>query len=331
MSQHKNIVICCDGTGNEYGENKTNVVRTSEIAIHDRSQIVYYDPGVGTGGFEYEESSRQVIKDQATGRGLQKNVEDAYRFLMKNYEEGDKIFLFGFSRGAFTVRSLAGMLANCGLLRPHLENLVEYASKVYNKNETKLHDGFKENYSRNCPVHFIGVWDTVESLNFSASERFHDHRLNPEIPYAYHAVALDEIRKDFPPCLWDERRVDSSKQTLEQVWFAGVHSDVGGWYKEHGLSDIALRWMLANAKKCGMQLNEEKFANVKGDPLGEQHDSHEGIFAIRGKYKRKVLSEKISPPAKVHKSVQERMEKTGYEPIKPLPNENKIKWVDTPE
>ena len=315
----KNIILCCDGTGNEYGENKTNVIRTCEIAVCDKTQLVYYDPGVGTGGLEYEESV-QDTKDQVTGSGLQKNVEDGYRYLMKTYEEGDKVFLFGFSRGAFTARSLAGMLARCGLLRYGLDNLVEYAAKLYNKGENELEKGFKKTFARPCPIHFVGVWDTVESLALDAGDKFHDYRLNPEIKNGYHAVALDEKRKKFPPCLWDESNVGSG-QTVEQVWFAGVHSDVGGWYDERGLSDIALKWMLSHAQKEGMKLDEGNFNEVQGDPLGEQHESCTGFWRTMGTHERKLPS-----GAKVHKSVQTRMEQSDYQPVCPLPKE--VKWVE---
>ena len=317
-SNTKNIIICCDGTGNEYGVNKTNVVRTCEIAENNDSQLVYYDPGVGTGGLEYAESKQDTL-DQATGGGLQKNVEDAYRYLMKVYQPGDHVYLFGFSRGAFTARSLAGMLSHCGLLRFGLDNLVEYASKLYNQDDDSA-EGFKADFCRPCPVHFVGVWDTVESLAGDASDKFHDYRLNPEIKHAYHAVALDEKRKKFPPCMWDETNI-SEGQTMEQVWFAGVHSDVGGWYEERGLSDIALRWMLKKAEQCGMQLDSQKFAEVKGNPSGKMHKSYTLKWKILGTHKRKV-----PPGGKVHKSVKERMEKTGYTPVEPLPDD--VKWVE---
>ena len=115
----KNIVICCDGTGNEYGKNNTNVVDFYTLALKSDKQIAFYDPGVGTGGWEYDEElgSLKAKSDQATGEGLQKNVEDAYRFLMKCYEKDDHVYLLGFSRGAFTARALGGMLYKCGLLR----------------------------------------------------------------------------------------------------------------------------------------------------------------------------------------------------------------------
>ena len=314
-AKSKNIIVCCDGTGNEYSVNKTNVIRTCEIAKVNGSQIVSYDPGVGTGGWEYDEAKRglKAKSDQATGYGLQKNVEDGYRFLMRTYNPGDRIFLFGFSRGAFTARSLAGMLYRCGLLRPDLFHLVEQASEIYNRNKAGLCTGFKKTFSRRCPVHFIGVWDTVESLVMNAGKKFHNAKLNPDVTYAYHAVALDEVRKDFPPCLWDEKNIKDG-QTVEQVWFAGVHTDVGGGYPDRGLSDITLRWMLEKAQQCGMQLDGNKFAKVKGNTLGKLHDSHTGLWTIRGKHERKVPS-----GGKVHVSVRARMKGGKYKPVKPLP------------
>src|SRR5262249_30195537 len=130
----KNIVVCCDGTGNEYGKNNTNVVDLYSVARQTDTQVTFYDPGVGTGGWEYEEETCKLRGkgDEGSGEGFQRNVEDAYRYLMGCYEDGDRIFLFGFSRGAFTVRALGGMLYKCGLLRPHNDTLVEYASKLYN-------------------------------------------------------------------------------------------------------------------------------------------------------------------------------------------------------
>ncbi len=202
----KNIVICCDGTGNEFGRNNTNVVLTYMLARKDDAQVAYYDPGVGTGGWDYEEDGKLRAKgDQATGHGLQKNVEDAYRYLMACYQPGDKVFLFGFSRGAFTARSVAGMIHKCGLLRRDAGNLVEYAAKAYNtEGNDALAAEFRKAFGRDCSVHFVGVWDTVESLVMNAGKRFHDATLNAEVANGYHALAIDERRRDFPPSLWDE-------------------------------------------------------------------------------------------------------------------------------
>ena len=300
----KNIVICCDGTGNEYGRNNTNVVDTYVLVEKDERQVAWYDPGVGTGGWEYHEEDGllRALGDQATGYGLQKNVEDAYRCLMGSYEDGDRVYLFGFSRGAFTVRSLAGMLHKCGLLDEGHDNLVEYASKIYNTADNEnVAQGFRESFGRHCPVHFIGVWDTVESLVLHAGKRFHDARLNPDVAYACQALAIDEKRKDFAPSPWDEANA-ADGQTIEQVWFAGCHADVGGWFDERGLCHIALHWMLDKAVACGLRVNQVELAERRQDPYDRIHQSLSGFWKMRGRHTRR-----IPQGAKIHASVVERM------------------------
>ena len=321
----KNIIVCCDGTSEEHGKISTNVVRIYSLIIQDDQQIGFYDPGVGTGGWGYDKKAGGFKKlfDKATGTGLQKNVEDAYRFLMSSYEDKDEIYLFGFSRGAFTVRSLAGMLHKCGLLRKNNYSLVEYASKIYNtKGNAEIAAEFKERFSRSCPVHFIGVWDTVEILLMKASKRWHDSRLNPEVKYGYQALAIDEKRRPYRPSLWDES-LKNCHQKIEQVWFAGVHSDIGGGYKERGLPNITLHWMVHKAMEWGMRINEQKLSEYKLDPNGVIHESYKGVFKFSGKHIRK-----IPEGSKVHKSVKERItnKKNKYEP-KNLPSEGMTEWV----
>lgn len=318
----KNIIICCDGTGNEYGKDNTNLVQTSEVTIRDDQQIVYYDPGVGTGGWEYNEESGilRSTSDLATGKGLQKNVTDAYIYLMNEYEDGDQVFLFGFSRGAFTVRSLGGMLYKCGLLRPNNENLVEYAAKIYNTGgNNDIAAGFRKTFSRTCPIHFIGVWDTVESLILNAGKKFHDAKLNPEVTNGYHALSIDEKRKDFLPFPWDENNI-APHQTIEQVWFAGVHSDVGGWYKERGLSNIAFQWMMKAAINCGMKIDKTKLQNYQGNPHDEIHNSYKGLWRIKRRATRKIPEN-----ANIHQSVFDRMNNpaNNYKP-KNLPKNHVV-------
>ena len=304
----KNIVICCDGTGNEYGRNNTNVVETFVLAEKDKGQAAYYDPGIGTGGWEYHEESKalRALSDRATGYGLQKNVEDAYRYLMGRYDEGDHVYLFGFSRGAFTVRSLAGMLYKCRLLNAGHDNLVEYASRIYNTRGNKdVAAGFREAFGRRRPVRFIGVWDTVESLALNAGKRFHDTTLNPDVEFGYHALSIDERRRDFPPCTWDETDADPG-QIIEQVWFAGSHSDVGGWYDERGLANVALHWMLGKAATRGMRIRKRELAERRPDPHDKLHPSCTGFWKIRGSRTRKIPEK-----ARIHKSVVERMDDPG--------------------
>jgi len=316
----KNIIICCDGTGNEYGTNNTNVVETYTVALKNEKQIVYYDPGVGTGGWEYNEGSGSLSAkaDLATGRGLQKNVIDAYQFLMETYEKSDKVYVFGFSRGAFTARSLAGMLHKCGLLRSDNDNLVEYASKIYNTNKnTEIANGFKTTFSRPCPVYFVGVWDTVKSLVMNANKKFHDAKLNSDVKYGYHALSIDEKRKDFPPYLWDENNIHAN-QTIEQVWFAGVHADVGGWYDERGLANISLHWMLNKAISCGMLVDKNTLKQYKQDPLDKQHEEYKGFWKFRGSHIRKITEDSL-----LHESVKQRLESNmGYKP-KNIPSDPK--------
>jgi len=316
----KNIIVASDGTGNEFGVNNTNVVKIFSLAYKGDTQICFYDPGVGTGDWTYDEKTN-IIKstsDKATGVGLQKNVEDAYKFLMWTYDPGDQIFLFGFSRGAFTIRALAGMLKKVGLLHNKFDlNMLEYASKIYNTpNNIEIAQGFKDTFSRPCPVYFIGVWDTVESLAMSAGKRFYDYKLDPTIKYAYQALSIDEKRADFPPCLWDEIPVDG--QVMEQVFFIGCHSDVGGWYLDSDLSDIALKWMVKNAIKAGMKFNPTllaEFFNKPENPQGIIHESYNGIWKIRSREVR-VIPE----GSKIHKSVFQRKD---YHPEN-LPIEHEV-------
>lgn len=314
----KNIIICCDGTGNEYGVNNTNVVQTYEVALSDGGQVLYYDPGVGTGGWEYNEDTFELKAkaDQATGFGLQKNVMDAYSFLMQTYDPGDRIYLFGFSRGAFTVRSLAGMLYKCGLLGINNDNLREYASKIYNtRDNAAIASGFKATFSQPCPVYFIGVWDTVESLVLNAGKKFHDATLNPEVKYGYHALAIDERRKDFLPFPWDESR-RQAHQTIEQVWFAGVHSDVGGFYDDRGLSNIAFHWIIQKAMSHGMKVDTQKLETYQANPFAKLHNSFKGFWKIRGSRTRKIAGH-----SRIHESVKMRMEDSSLKYTPKLPDQ----------
>jgi uncharacterized protein (DUF2235 family) len=308
-----NHIICLDGTGNELGDHNTNVVITYQVSLKNDLQQAFYAPGIGTGGFEYteEDVGLKAKSDNATGYGLQKKVEDAYWYLMQTYQPGDKIFVFGFSRGAFTARALAGMLYKVGLLRVNHDDLIPYASKIYNTDQNALIAAeFKDTFSRSCPVYFIGVWDTVESLIMTAGKLFYNYQLNSEVTYGYHALAIDERRGDFKPCLWDES-IKNPNQTIEQVWFPGVHSDVGGWYDERDLSNIALNWMITKAKQCGMMsINMNNFPE---NPLGVMHESHDGIWILRPTYNR-VIPEN----SKIHQSVIDRMAGSSYKPKLPI-------------
>jgi uncharacterized protein (DUF2235 family) len=311
----KNIVLCCDGTGNEYGSHNTNVVDMFTPIVRDADQVAYYDPGIGTFSIFGRVLGKRIgtILGQGFGWGLRENIEDAYLYLMDRYQPGDRVFLFGFSRGAFTARCLAGMLHKVGLLQKGSVNLIPYASSVYNtRGNERVAAGFKETYCQECKPYFIGVWDTVGSLGMLYGKEFFDDRLNEDVANAYHAISIDEKRKKFPVSLWDENNL-APNQNVVQVWFAGVHSDVGGWYEERGLSDIALIWMLENAQKHGLRLKEGWKDNRHPDPLSDMHESRTGLWRLW----RPAIRE-IPEGAKIHKSVLTRIKgKNGYNP--PLP------------
>jgi uncharacterized protein (DUF2235 family) len=267
----KRLIVCCDGTWQKLTSPcPTNVVKIAQaikpIASDGTPQILYYDEGVGT------EDERDRLFGGVFGKGLDENIQDAYRFLCLNYVEGDEIYFFGFSRGAYTVRSLAGLMYNSGLLeRYHLRETPK-AYELYSSRGSKPSDQdaveFRENYGgRRVPITLLGCWDTVGSLGIpdltsflTLSERinqkyrFHDPQLNPTIQYALHAVAIDEQRKlfDVTPM---EKSPNAEDQVLRQVWFPGDHSCVGGGSKEHSkLSDAALKWMLDSIGELGLGL-----------------------------------------------------------------------------
>ncbi len=268
--------------------------------IRDADQMAYYDPGIGTFSIFGRTLGRKVgiLLGQAFGYGLRENIEDAYEYLMNRYLPGDKLFLFGFSRGAFTVRALAGMFHKVGLLQKGSKNLIPYASRIYNTHgNDDIAEGFKGAYCHECKPHFIGAWDTVGSLGWFYDKEFFDARLNPDVTNAFHAISIDEKRKKFPVSLWDENNL-APHQTVEQVWFAGVHSDVGGWYDQRGLSNITLIWMLENAQKHGLRLKKGWRERINANPLDEMHNSYTGLWRLW-----RPAIRKIPEGAKIHESV----------------------------
>ena len=297
----KNIVICLDGTGNEIEENISNVLkiyravkRRAEPRHGRPAQIVYYAQGVGTlAEVRLWSRFRQWFTDSFLGKtfgyGIDERVQDAYRYLVRNWEKGDQVFIFGYSRGAYTARVLAGMLHTVGMLRPDQINLTgaaygAYLSEPHGKRVTpEDEDTRAETFrrvtgtrSRNCPVRFLGLFDTVGSVlvpNFGEDPKWFFTRdpyphtfFNPSVERVRHAVSVDERRQMFPVSLWpdgqDYMRSHRSqppheRQALEEVWFAGAHGDIGGGNPraESGLSQIPLGWMFAGAEAAGMEVN----------------------------------------------------------------------------
>ncbi len=287
----RNVVICCDGTGNQFGDENSNVVKLfSVLRIHPASQLAYYDPGLGTMGARNALTAAgkwfTKMLGLAFGYGLADNIAEAYAYLMQTWKPDDRLFLFGFSRGAYTVRALASMLHLFGLLPPNNPQLIPYILRSFKKMDQKgeaTARQFKHVFSRECKPHFVGVWDTVSSVGWIADPlKLRYTATNPDMRIGRHAVSIDERRCFFRQNLWG---APAAGQDIKQVWFAGVHSDVGGGYpeKESALSKIALEWMIAEAERAGLEIDHDRAAEVMGrtpgspdvnpDPAGQMHNS----------------------------------------------------------
>lgn len=344
----KRIAIYCDGTWNSADQAKegtpcpTNVVKLAlRTAQRDggTAQVVYYGQGVGTGG------SVDKLTGGAFGKGLDDNLYSAYRFLVLNYEVGDEIFLFGFSRGAYTARSLAGMVRKCGILRlrhamRYQEAVSLYCSEVHPDEApaVKFRTECSVAADRPIPIQFVGVWDTVGALGIPVrglraltadKYRFHDVELSSTVRNACQALAIDERRAPFEAARWAYKPKDGQK--IEQVWFCGVHSDVGGGYplEESRLSDIPLEWMRDKAAAAGLRIDPDVDATYppRPDPTAALHDSKTGLYrmtpgndrviglAAKTREQPDENSTKGDPTQSLHPSVLTRWDNDrGYRP-----------------
>src|SRR6266480_681062 len=285
----KNLVLCCDGTNNQFAGDHTNVIRTYKVARRHPGQLTYYDPGVGTMPKPWRATKwgkfLSMLAGLVYGEGFFDNISDACRFLMTNYEPGDKIFIFGFSRGAYTARAVAAMIHSTGLLHPATENLLFYAQRYWQRDHGwkskggKICAEFKATLARLAPVHFIGVWDTVGSVGFVNNFRSFPYTgHNPEVTHVRHAVSIDERRSTFRQNLMFPAH---PTQDVKNVFFAGVPSDVGGGYppEESGLAEVAFDWMMREAKNCGLDIDETALTReltavgAPPDPCGPLHKS----------------------------------------------------------
>jgi uncharacterized protein (DUF2235 family) len=325
----KRLIVCCDGTWNRPDHidqgvaAPTNVAKLA-LALADQDeagnrQLLHYQAGVGT-------RRRERLLGGGFGVGLSRNVQESYRFLVDHYEPGDKLYFFGFSRGAFTARSTVGLVRNSGILWPEHRHRIKEAYGLYrNPNRDSEPSGiaaalFRRSYSHaDVYVDFVGVWDTVGALGIpidgfrppllSKLWTFHDTTLSRYVLNAYHAIAIDERRRPFRPTVW-EKRDDAEDQTLEQVWFAGVHCDVGGGYRDPELSEIPLLWMAAKARACGLAFKpdhlvlkqtgfdlEDRRAGIElaPDPAGELHDSRTRFYRLLPAYDRRLAGENRAP------------------------------------
>jgi len=357
----KNIVICSDGTGNTAVKNRgTNVFKLYEaVDIHGHRmpgsnvvrQIAYYDDGVGT-----ESLLPMKLMGMMFGLGLSRNVRELYTDLSRVYEPEDRIFLFGFSRGAFTVRTLAGFILCCGipvaaeyrtdaaLRKAVAEAYTEYRKRyrtywnqrsadrpIIRHEETfaELADGWGARYT-GVPIEFIGVWDTVDAVGMPFDElanfwdrfiyafRFPDRKISHRVHRACHAISIDDERQTFHPTLWDEQ--DAKAGQVEQVWFPGVHSNVGGGYPKQGMSLVALDWMMAQAEASGLRFLKSDRDSYRGhrDPHDTLYNSRSGL-AVYYRWKPRdiaAICARHGTAARIHVSVFERISQGsgGYAP-----------------
>ena len=326
MTRH--LVVCTDGTWNQPDQHDrdrivpSNVVKIARAVAGETTnktpQLVYYDTGVGTGGWW------DRVKGGAFGVGLSDNIKQAYTALGQECRPDDKLFLFGFSRGAYTARSLTGLIGLCGI--PDREKgdpaeATEHAFEIYRSK--KRHGEAEEHRQKfsqtNNAIHFIGVWDTVGALGIPLGLfrhvgqykfSFHHTTLGSHIKHAYHALAIDERRHPFTPTLWLAKNV-APGQKVEQVWFPGVHSNIGGGYVDAGLSDRAFLWMCLKARDVGLGFKTE-YMNLRVTPNyhGELRNSRRSYYKAWPPWTRAIGNMRKDKAAgeAIHYTAKERFE-----------------------
>ena len=326
---NKKIVICADGTWNRPEKNlkedfPTNVLRLaraiSPFGTGQAPQQVFYDWGVG--------SYYSPVVGGATGKGLHKNIMDDYRYIVQNYSPGDDLYLFGFSRGAYTIRCLCGLINNCGILKRQDAALIQKAFAHYKRNgpasapEGEASRQFRKQYSHDSrDVKFVGVWDTVGAMGipisflglFDDKDEFYDTKIGKNVHIARHAMAIDEHREDFEPTVWQPR----ANMDLKQVWFAGAHSDIGGSYKPDPdgsvLADNALGWLVKEARDSGLTIEDHLKTGIHKSPFSTLHNSRRSFYRIKKKHLRPLDHGK--GPVRIHRSVKLRWDQNAeYRP-----------------
>jgi uncharacterized protein (DUF2235 family) len=344
----RRLVLCLDGTSNKYAHANTNVVKICEMLEKSLpEQRVYYEPGIGTiaaagvhGGVPRWIETRL---DLAFGITLGAQVQRAYRFLMDQYRSGDKIYAFGFSRGAYTARVLAGMLYKVGLLEPGNDALVPFAWKMYlgghSDEDNELVNGFSRTFCHRPPIEMLGLWDTVNSVRWAMKRvRLDNTKTNPAVRIVRHAVAIDERRAYFRQNLWSAQ--PSPDQDVKELWFPGTHCDVGGGHPEPeaGLSKVALAWMIKEAAAAGLAFDPNGVAHqlptqplpdsAVADALARLHESLHGLWWIPEFIPKRIESPAgdsrwalprgtrryIGQQARIHPSVVERQKGSDYRP-----------------
>lgn len=336
----KKIILAFDGTGNRFSKKNTNVAKLLQAIDRKPAVLTFYESGIGTFPYQGRFSSAQSwvsnMYKQATGAGIRQNIRTAYQYLIDVYEPGDQVYLYGFSRGAYTARALAGMLHDYGLLRKGHDNLIKHVSKFYHRCKQSDHNSagvpdsvrheFQQLFTQPCKPHLVGVWDTVGSLGvLYRSEKFVNSELNKDVHVGLHAMAIHELRKKFPLSIWSNAleadgitRKDNGK-VIKQVWFAGAHADVGGGYEDTGLSDPALKWMLEESELAGLPLRDNWQKSVWPEFLPNSKAVRHNEFK---KLKWRFLGKKhrqLSEDCYVHRSALDWAKYHG-EPL-PLPDQ----------
>lgn len=366
----KNIIICSDGTGNTAikgrGTNVFKIFECVDLNSHrfhpERApQVAIYDDGVGTESFRL-----MRILGGAAGYGLSRNVRQLYKELCRIYDPGDRIFLFGFSRGAFTVRSLSGFIGTCGIIDVNrlegpedLDALIKDAYEVYRgcyrtwlmrkilgPPERSATAQFR---GRHCHggerIHFLGVWDTVDAvgLPLHVSDlinklvyqfKFSDLVPSSSVDRAVHALAIDDERQSFQPLIWDETTPPQPGQLIEQVWFSGAHSNVGGGYPKQGMSLVALDWMMQHAEQAGLRFveNERQYYREHANADDKLYDPRAGLGTFYRWLPRDIaaMCEASGVTPKLHLSVLERIAH-GTDDYRPgnLPANSQVVFTQT--
>jgi uncharacterized protein (DUF2235 family) len=322
----KRLILCADGTWNvrdqldDNGKRRpTNVTKLAR-AVRPRDQkgvdqVVFYHDGIGTRG------PMDKLTGGAFGDGIEGNIRNLYRLVVYNYEPGDELYFFGFSRGAFTVRTLAGFMKKVGLVEKDDDY---YVPEIYACYENGHDTGSAEwqrafrkvRGTRECPkIKFVGVWDTVGALGAPGAigkvasalngnkYSYHDVSLNDTIQHAYHALAIDERRTPFTPNLW--RRPAGWTGVLEQGWFPGVHSNVGGGYTPDGLANEALHWIVGKARALDLEFDETYLGHFEPHYEATLHDSMSMKYRLFGAYDRPI-GEHLADGEFVHRAAIDR-------------------------
>jgi uncharacterized protein (DUF2235 family) len=335
----KNIAILFDGTWNKpdkdperNGDTNTNVYRLHDaIAPTDLSgtpQHKWYEAGVGSDWYD-------KIQGGMFGTGLSKKIMDGYRELVRHYEPGDRVYIFGFSRGAYSARSLAGMIRNVGLLRSENcgdDDMIGRAYSLYRMRDEGPDSpaalNFRVSFSREIEIECVGVWDTVGELgvplqsfdNFNDEfYKFHDTRVSKIIKHAYHALAIDEHRQNFQPTMWDTDV--ATDQVLEQVWFSGAHANIGGGYNNDCLAAITLRWMADKAAGCGLCVDSDKINSfappkkaIKDAAVDSYSEFCDGLYRWLTRRHYRTLGQAAENMEFLDKSVEEFLKDEKYFP-----------------